>query len=99
MMQPQLTTEARENATAEASELLALVEAARTNTLCAQRIADEIENTDEVNMAEIVTIARRCHAALKSLDTLSLRLSGQNDHPPVAAAMMATLPIVDAQAA
>lgn len=83
-------------------EVLALIQTARSNSLTAKRITEEIENIEEMSMADLVAITRACRASIEALDNLETKLKGVDDtqpEPPAAALRPAPLSIVEAQAA
>ena len=99
-MQAQITTGDQPKATP--AQLLALIEIAHSRALSAQRLADEIESIEEMSMADLVTIARSCGAALQALDTLKTKLTSDDEPQPPVPAVAATashLSLVEAQAA
>jgi hypothetical protein len=100
MMMPETnTTEAQSSAIH--ADVLELIRAARSNTLRARRITEEIENIEEMSMADLMTIARACSASLAALSTLETKLKGDEPQPPQppAAAVHTHLSVVDAIAA
>lgn len=100
MMQTEPTT----NGVAGASpnEILALIETARANALTARRIADEIENIEEIMMSDLLAIARACSSSISALDTLKTKIAGEEEPEPPQPAVTAThshLSLIDAIAA
>jgi hypothetical protein len=65
-----------------------------TPTLSAQRLADEIESIEEMSMADLVTIARSCGAALQALNTLKTKLTVEEEpQPPTPATALKPSPL------